>query len=63
MKNTENEFEYKGRIYVAVDSDGVGCDGCAFARDIEVVWGCGMFSCLANDRSDHRRVKFKEKSQ
>ena len=60
----ENEFEYKGVTYVAVDAtrdeDGlICCDGCAMSGvDVR---DCFTVKCSSFDRKDNRNVIFVEK--
>jgi hypothetical protein len=57
--NSENEFEFDGKTYVAVvDDQGVyGCDQCVF-KDIN----CDAFPpCFSGCRTDGLPVHFEEK--
>lgn len=61
----ENEFQFRGKTYVAVrDDDDSGCDKCAFAFDI----ACATLHlreefppCIAQIREDGKNVHFVEK--
>jgi hypothetical protein len=64
MNIDENEFEFEGKTYVAVE--GAGCEGCHIMRDHSETMPClGSYeripACLWSDRSDKRNKVFKEK--
>lgn len=64
MTNNENEFEYEGEVYVAVDAKIVepglfSCEGCDLVYGSD---GCFLAPyCTSNQRKDNRNVIFKEK--
>lgn len=66
MNDTENEFRYKGKTYVAKEAEnGATCVRCAFKRDFEK---CRELrdkmlipECNAWRRADGREVYFVEK--
>jgi hypothetical protein len=66
MTDNENEFEFEGKTYVAVDDKG-SCKECSFYSDQELR-SCLALShleiiprCYPYARKDRRDVNFKEK--
>lgn len=61
----ENEFEYKGKIYISIDDPG-NCFDCAFynkndRRPCSLIPGCiDVPPCFKSQRKDKREVIFKE---
>jgi hypothetical protein len=65
MSDNENEFEFEGKTYVAVDDDmdlvlegTYGCDQCAFKG--VAMCGVNRKSCMSEDFRD-RDIHFEEK--
>lgn len=67
----ENEFEYNGKKYVAVEDNAFEiCENCAFKTESPLRLGCGMLQrrmkippCSPLDRKDRRNVHFVEKGK
>ena len=62
----ENEFEFDGKVYVAIENNSSKCDGCALDAETDVGYCLDInqeHPCLAMDRKDRRNVIFLEKQQ
>ncbi len=58
----ENEFEYEGKKFVAIEED--GCDNCFYGKDCALLMNEGKIpACAGTGRTDKKSVIFVEKPQ